>query len=197
MEPGAFAADLRLARGGDRDVAGRLLARFESALILQARASSRAYLRAKIDAEDVAQEALLLAWQHLDQFRGDTAEEFAAWLRRILASQLARVFRHFQSTRARDLALERPLITPAGHFWAEPAASWTSPSQAAVRVETSAHVERALASLPPHYRLVLIWHERQGMTFAQIGLSLGRSEQAVRKLWSRALLALHDAMASP
>jgi RNA polymerase sigma factor (sigma-70 family) len=58
----------------------------------------------------------------------------------------------------------------------------------------AARVERALEALPPHYRLVLIWHERQGMTFAQIARALGRSEPAVRKLWSRALLALHDAM---
>src|SRR4051812_32526348 len=125
----AFAADLRLARGGDREGAGRLFVRFEGALVLQARGSSRAHLRPKIDPEDVAQEALLLAWQRLEQFRGETPEEFAAWLRQILASQLARAFRRFHGTRSRDLALERPLLTPAGAFWAEPAGSWTSPSQ--------------------------------------------------------------------
>ena len=34
------------------------------------------------DAQDVAQEALIAAWQNLDQFRGDSS--FATWLYRIV-----------------------------------------------------------------------------------------------------------------
>ena len=200
MESGTFETELRLAQGGDRDVGGRLLVSFQRALVVLAQRLIQAHLRPKADAEDVAQETLLLAWDNLGQFRGSTAEEFAGWLRRILASQLARLFRRYQGTQGRDLRLERPLrITTAHSSWsgaAELAASWTSPSQHAIRAEGTARVEEALAALPRHYRIVLTWHERQGLTFAQIGRVLDRSEQAVRKLWTRGLLALHRAITS-
>jgi DNA-directed RNA polymerase specialized sigma24 family protein len=55
-------------------------------------------------------------------------------------------------------------------------------------------VDRALESLPEHYRFVLDGHERKGLCLKEIAVSLGRSEAAVRKLWARAMLALHRAV---
>lgn len=196
MDATLFADHLRLARGGDRGSAERLFTLFQRDLVRSARHVLWGGLQAKLDAEDLVQDTFLAAWERLDQFRGTTAEELASWLRRVLASQFSRAVRRYRIAKGRDIRLERPLVagsSPSAQAVA-PAAPGTTPSQHAIRAEGKDRIDRALATLPEHYRLVLDWHERQGLPLSQIGRSLGRSEEAVRKLWSRALLALHRAV---
>ena len=47
-----------------------------------------------------------------------------------------------------------------------------------------------LQRLPPHYREVVTLHQREGLTFEEIGLRRGISAEAARKLWTRALAQL-------
>ena len=59
-------------------------------------------LQGRIDPSDLVQQTLLKAHEKQDQFRGKTdAELFAAWLRTILANQMATPakFRRQQGTR--------------------------------------------------------------------------------------------------
>jgi DNA-directed RNA polymerase specialized sigma24 family protein len=51
------------------------------------------WLHAKLDACDIGQQAILLAHQRRDQFRGRTEGEWLAWLRAILANALAAAVR--------------------------------------------------------------------------------------------------------
>ena len=46
---------------------------------------------------------------------------------------------------------------------------------------------RALARLPEDYRRVIALRYEQGQSFADIGQAMGRSSEAVRKLWFRAI----------
>src|SRR5439155_22168481 len=45
-------------------------------------------LRLLLDSSDVVQQTMLTAWENRAQFRGATAAEYRAWLRRILANEV-------------------------------------------------------------------------------------------------------------
>ena len=62
---------------------------FRGALRLLARARLDPRLQAKVDPSDLVQQTLLEAYQGMKDFRGTTTDELAAWLRRILARNLA------------------------------------------------------------------------------------------------------------
>lgn len=144
--------------------------------------------RAKLDPDDLVQDTLLVAYARRHQFRGHTPAEFRGWLRRILASRLSHAIRHFHQTRARadDVPLGDLSVTGSG----------TSPSRGAARREVVAGVRDALTRLPDDYRLVLVLREQHGLSFAEIADRLSRSENAVRKLWPRALVALRQLVAA-
>ena len=77
-------------------------------LLLLVRLQMGPRLRAKLDASDVVQQAILHAHERRAQFRGATEGEWLAWLRAILANALAAAARRFDA-QARDPGRERSL----------------------------------------------------------------------------------------
>ena len=74
------------------------------------------------------------------------------------------------------------------------AASVPSPSSLAVRREQAVLLADALASLSADYREVFVLRNLEHMPVEAIALRMGRSPNAVRKLWGRALVALKHAL---
>lgn len=187
-----------LARGGDDVALGRLLESYSNYLTLLARVQIGRRIQGKVDAGDVVQEVFLEAHRQIANFRGTSEGELVAWLRRILAGQLALTLRRYLGTKGRDVNLERELGAQLdqssqamdGGF----VASTSTPSQHVSKREQAVLLADALDKLPPDYREVIILRHLEAMPFADVAARMGRSEDSVQKLWVRALANLRRSM---
>jgi RNA polymerase sigma-70 factor (ECF subfamily) len=182
---------MRQARGGDGDALGRLLAMYRNYLALIARLQVDERIKAKVDASDVVQEACLEAFRDFASFRGSTEKELLAWLRQILVSNLSNLFRHYAGTQRRDVRLEVGLgVERSSQALGGLAQPQSSPSERAGRREQAALLAEALGRLSPDHREVIILRNLQALPFAEVAVRMGRSVDAVEKLWARALIQL-------
>jgi len=189
---------LRRAQNGNATALGQLLARYDDYLSLLARLQIGRRLQGKVDASDLVQETFFKAHRDFAGFRGATEAELVAWLRRILATSVADLVRRYVGSQRRDVRLERQLAEEMDRSSAvlerALAAPHSTPSQQAARREQSVRLATALGRLPAHYREVIILHHLEGLTLAQTAARLGRTEDSVEKLWTRALLQLRRAL---
>jgi RNA polymerase sigma-70 factor (ECF subfamily) len=166
---------------------------YRSYLQLLARMHLDPRLKGKLDASDIVQQTLLQAHQARDQFRGSGEGERAAWLRQILARNLAHAVRHFGRDKrdvAREHSLEAALGASSARLEAWLAAEQSSPSQQAQRNEQAVRLAQALNELPQAQREAVVLHYFQGCTVADVGRQLGRSTEAVAGLLHRGLKQL-------
>ena len=172
MEPASDAYLVERAQAGYLDA-------FEE---LAARHRGRAYrvalrlLESPADAEDVAQESLVQAWQSLPSFRSDAS--FASWLYRIVVNKSRDVQRHTrtapQPVDLQDDGLQHCL--PA-----------TPDSAQVVEADTTTEALRhAIAALPFDLRAPLVLCEFEQCSYVQAAAVLGLSEPTVRGRLTRA-----------
>ena len=152
-----------------------------------------AIVQNEADAEEVAQEAVLKAFRHLKEFRGQA--RFSTWLVRITINEARMRVRSdrkrlFQSIEAAQPDDERddyhPLLL----------ADWREvPSEAVERNEVREEIERALAQLPATYREVLVLRDIEQLSIAETSEALGISEELVKVRLFRARLRMRDILA--
>ena len=186
------------ARAGSRAALGALLTLHRNYLALLARLQISRRLQGKVDAADVVQDTFLEAHRDFGQFRGGTPAEFAAWLRQILATNLANLVRHYCATRRRDIHLERRLAAEldGSSRSLNPAlvAPGSSPSARAARREEALVLADALQQLPEDYREVIILRQLEGRPFPEVARRMDRTLDSVKKLWVRGLACLRAAL---
>lgn len=107
------------------------------------------------DAEDAVQDGFLRAYQAIDRF--DPGQPFGAWLNRIVANA------------ALDLARKKKVRTAEELSDAMPS-PFRDPGEDA---ELKARLKVALAELPERARSVIVLHDVEGFTHAEIGEMLG------------------------
>jgi RNA polymerase sigma-70 factor (ECF subfamily) len=173
----------------------RGLERFRSYLLLLARVRLDPMVRAKVGASDVVQQTLFEAHRDFAQFRGRTVDEQVAWLRQILARNLANVLRDLRRDKrdvAREQALQAALDESASRLEAWLAAEQSSPSQRAERQERAVRLAEALAALPENQREAVVLRHWHGCSLAEIGARLGCTTAAVTGLLHRGLRKLRQ-----
>jgi RNA polymerase sigma-70 factor (ECF subfamily) len=170
---------VRALRGGDA-ARNALLERIRPRLVLWAATRLSPALRAHVEPEDVAQEVLIRAHRGLDTFVGEDDRSFLAWLFTIAENQI-RDMADRVGAKKRQVA-ERPQH------------SQTSPSGRLARTESAARVLKALDLLAEDYRQVIQLRRLEEQDVAHVAQIMGRSENAVRVLYCRALQALRAAI---
>jgi RNA polymerase sigma-70 factor (ECF subfamily) len=196
-EPTSDAARwLPAARAGSQEALGQALEACRRYLLLVADRELDPGLRAKGGASDLVQQTFLEAQQNFARFQGDSEEEWRAWLRQVLRHNLADFTRRYRGVDKRQVGREVSLEpdTPSGGRDAGLVADTPSPSGRAIAHEQEAALQRALAQLPADYRRVIVLRHQEGRSFEEIGQQLNRSSEAARKLWSRAIERLQEAL---
>jgi RNA polymerase sigma-70 factor, ECF subfamily len=123
------------------------------------------------DAQDIAQEALIAAWENLDRFKAESS--FSTWLYQIVTR---RALNKVTRGRRRDLT---DLLDDAADPGTEPAV------QAERNLAVDA-VTDALAALPFPQRTVVVLHHFEGLSYAEVGEVTNSSVPAVRSHLFRA-----------
>lgn len=189
---------LSQARGGSLAAQGQILELCRKYLLLVANRELEAKLRAKGGASDLVQETLLEAHRGFARFEGTTRAEFLAWLRRILLNNLSNFRRRYVETENRCISRELSLDVSdsVADLKRSLALDTPSPSSRAAAGEESAALDRALELLPVDYREVILLRHGQGLSFADVGQLLDRSDEAARKLYVRAIERLRQELKS-
>ena len=166
-------------------------------LRLLARLHLQPHLRGKLDPSDVVQQTLLQACKSLEQCRGESDAERAAWLRRILANVLADCARRFGAA-ARDVAcersLEQALEQSSACLHAFLASDQSSPSQQVIHKEQLLRLSSALDQLPEDQRIAVELQQVQGLSVEDIARHMDRTKSAVGGLLRRGMRRLRELM---
>ncbi|HEY0672337.1 MAG TPA: sigma-70 family RNA polymerase sigma factor, partial [Longimicrobiales bacterium] len=130
----------------------------------------------RAEAERLTQDVFVRAWQNLKKFRGDSA--FGSWLYRLAVNV---VLQDGRSNRRRDAHVA---VLPEPELFAR--ASTTS------RDDDRMDLERAIASLPPGARQVLVLHDIEGYKHTEIARMTGTAVGSVKAQLHRARKLLRE-----
>jgi len=175
-------------RGGDDAALAELLERHRERLHRMVHFRLDPRLVGRLDAEDVLQEAYLEAGKRLQAFRDDD-KPFFVWIR--LMTQQTMVDLHRRHLGAAMRSAGREISAPksgtlSGFF----VGHYTSPSNAVMREELRAQVEKALDSMDDIDREVLLLRHFEELSNKEAAVVLGIQENAASNRYVRALVRL-------
>jgi RNA polymerase sigma-70 factor (ECF subfamily) len=180
------------------DASSLAVERFRTYLLLLARLRLGREPGNRLDPSDLVQQTLLDAHRQRKQFRGGSPAEMAAWLRGMLACNLADAWRALNRGKRdanRERSLEAALADSSSRLEAWLAAQQSSPSQQAVHQEEVLRLTDALTELPESQREAVLLHYWQGLPLAEVAAAMHRSPASVAGLLQRGLKALRALLA--
>jgi len=159
-----------------RSTSGRLLA------------AARRLLRNEEDARDAVQNAFVRAFQSLSRFRQESS--ILTWLHRIVINEALMHLRSRAKSDQPSIDDLLPTFIADGHQTRDTVDWSETADQALERAETAELVRRKIDELPEIYRTVLLMHDIEEMSHAEIAESLGVSTNVVKVRLHRARQAL-------
>ena len=167
---------IRLAQQGDTEAFGQLLVQHQRAVFNIA----FRMMGNRQEAEDVAQESFVKAYQALDRF--DRDRPFAPWLYRITTNTaLNWIKRRRPEAELEDETLH---VSAAG-----------SPEEQAIAAEASDRLRKAVTALPPNYRAAIELRHFQGLSYQEMSETLGVPLSDVKSWLFRARRKLRETLA--
>lgn len=157
---------------GDEEVYGALINRHKEGLY---RHCFR-FVRDEDEAEDIAHEAFIEAYLHLDQY--DSRFRFSTWLYKIATNLALMRLRKRRDLRMDEGELDRVL----------------SELPTAEDAAYSRELHEAVDALPIHYRTAISMHYWHGKSYSDIALHMGTSLGTVKSWMSRAKKQLKEVL---
>lgn len=182
---------------GDQATVDRLLERHLPAVRAFVRVHLGPRLRARESASDVVQSVCRELLTHRGRFQHGGEQGFAAWLfttaRRKIANRVRDLDRDKRDPRREAGQLVDGDLADLGVAYAR----ISSPSGKALRAEEIARLEAAMDRLPAPQAEVISLAHLVGLSRAEIGVRMGKSEEAVRTLLHRAMARLSILLGDP
>ncbi|MEM1179490.1 MAG: sigma-70 family RNA polymerase sigma factor [Acidobacteriota bacterium] len=176
---------LQEAREGSIEAVNALFAKYGQKLLSLIRLRMGPSLRRRLESQDVLQHTMLKAYERLDQFAGGGETSLMAWFGAIARNEIRDQARFF-ARGGRDVGRDVPLDLAVG------AAHHTLRTEVS-RLHLLAQarlLEQAIESLEDNHKEVILLRRFEELSFPQIGEHLGKTPDACRMLYSRAMAAL-------
>jgi RNA polymerase sigma-70 factor (ECF subfamily) len=172
------------AREGDVRAFSELVRRYEGKIFRLAQHVTQN----REDAEDVLQETFMKAYEHLDQFQGNS--KFYTWIVRIAVNQALMKLRRRKTDRS--VSLDETIDTGEDTVVREIAAWDENPEDRYSREELGKILDTAVQSLDPPYRSVFQLRDIDELSTEETADALGLSVPAVKSRLLRARLQLRE-----
>lgn len=151
-----------------------------------------AIVRNETDAEDGAQDAIVNAYRHLSNFRGDA--KFKTWLTTIAVNEGRQKLRRLK--RAKEDSLDEPIQGEEQEITPAPLTDWREiPLEALERKELREALRTAVAELPGIYRQIFTLRDLDELNVAETAAALGVNENIVKVRLHRARMMLQKRLA--
>jgi RNA polymerase sigma-70 factor (ECF subfamily) len=178
------AALVAQSREGDTRAFGELVGRYEGKIFRLAQHVTQN----REDAEDVLQETFMKAYEHLDQFQGNS--KFYTWIVRIAVNQALMKLRRRKTDKS--VSLDETIDTGEDTIVREIAAWDEDPEQRFSREELGDILDNAIQSLEPPYRSVFVLRDIEDLSTEETAEALDLSVPAVKSRLLRARLQLRE-----
>lgn len=172
------------ARDGNTGAFSELVHRYEGKILRLAQHITQN----REDAEDVLQETFLKAYEHLDQFQGNS--KFYTWIVRIAVNQALMKLRRRKTDKS--VSLDDNIDTGEDTIVREIAAWGEDPEQRFSREELGDILDSAIQSLEPPYRSVFVLRDIEELSTEETAEALDLSVPAVKSRLLRARLQLRE-----
>jgi len=180
------------AKAGDSAAHSEICRQVQGQLNQMADKHLDAGLRRKLNPSDIVQATLTRMVQGFGDFRGSSSAEFYGWLNRILKNEVHSTRRDLQRQR-RDVRRENEQASAVIRGQSRPEDEM--PSQRLQTQEKMAQFHKVIDRLRPDQAEVIKLRSLQELPFSEVARQMDRSENAVSKLWSRALISLQQELA--
>src|SRR5580765_4091597 len=141
------------------------------------------------DAEEVVQDAFWSVLRHIDTFRGESL--LGSWIYRITANAAYQKLRR-AAHRRDEISLDQVLpIIDDGHHHVDPSGDWSAKiDDPAIQSELRDVLASAIDELPANHRAVIVLHDVEGLSMAEVADALGISLATAKTRAHRARLRL-------
>jgi RNA polymerase sigma-70 factor, ECF subfamily len=174
---------VRAAKRGDPNAFETLVNRYENKIFRLAMNITQN----REDAEDTMQEAFLKAFEHLDEFQGNS--RFYTWLVRIAVNQALMKLR---KRRPNQVSLDEPVETEDDLMPREVEDWGPSPEERFAQTELNGILSSVISELDPPFRIVFQLRDMEGLSTEETAEIMGLSAPAVKSRLLRARLKLRQ-----